>query len=99
MNDYVTCQHCGEVSNIGGLIGPNTNDCPKCGHPVLNTLKHTVRYFVVDYDSEDDAMQWDIVEVSEHEFLKAEGEITYERHTKRENGVSQICLTKGLDQC
>ena len=54
-----------------------------------------VRFFVVDYDSE----EVDIVEVSEHEFLKAEGEITYERHTKRENGVSQICLTKGLDVC
>ena len=54
-----------------------------------------VRFFVVDYDSE----EVDIVEVSEHEFLKAEGLITYERHTKRENGVSQICLTKGLDVC
>lgn len=52
-----------------------------------------VRFFVVDYDADDEA---DIVEVSEHEFLKAEGTITYERHTKRENGVSQICLTKGL---
>lgn len=52
-----------------------------------------VRFFVVDYDSEDSV---DLIEVSEHEFLKAEGEITYERHTKRENGVSQICLTKGL---
>lgn len=51
-----------------------------------------VRFFVVDYD----AGEADIVEVSEHEFLKAEGSITYERHTKRENGVSQICLTKGL---
>ena len=52
-----------------------------------------VRFFVVDYEGE----EADIVEVSEHEFLKAEGSITYERHTKRENGVSQICLTKGLD--
>lgn len=52
-----------------------------------------VRFFVVDYDGQEDV---DIVEVSEHEFLKASGEITYERHTKRENGVSQICLTKGL---
>jgi hypothetical protein len=50
-----------------------------------------IRFFVVDYDSE----EADIVEVSEHEFLKAEGTISYERHTKRENGVSQICLTKG----
>ena len=58
-----------------------------------------VRFFVVDYDSEDDAMPWDLKEVTEHEFLKAEGKISYERHTKRENGVSQICLTKGLDQC
>ncbi len=51
-----------------------------------------VRFFVVDYGSE----EVDLKEVSEHEFLKAEGTITYERHTKRENGVSQICLTKGL---
>lgn len=49
-----------------------------------------VRFFVVDYDSE----EVDIVEVSEHEFLKAEGTISYERHTKSQNGVSQICLTK-----
>lgn len=58
-----------------------------------------VRFFVVDYDAEDDCMEWDLKEVSEHEFLKAEGSITYERHTKRENGVSQICLMKGLDVC
>ena len=51
-----------------------------------------VRFFVVDFDSE----EADIVEVSEHEWLKAEGLITYERHTIRENGASQICLTKGL---
>lgn len=55
-----------------------------------------VRFFVVDFDPEDDAMQWDIVEVSEHDWLKAEGPITYERHTIRENGAAQICLTKGL---
>ena len=55
-----------------------------------------VRFFVaVDYEGE----EVDIVEVSEHEFIKAEGTITYERHTKRENGVSQICLTKGLETC
>ena len=51
-----------------------------------------VRFFVVDYESE----EADIVEVSEHEFLKAEGPITYQRHTIRENGAAQICLTKGL---
>lgn len=59
-------------------------------------MEHTVRYFIVDYDAEDDTMQWDLVEVSEREFMAADGEITYERHTISENGVSQICLTKGL---
>lgn len=52
-----------------------------------------VRFFVVDYEGE----EVDLLEVNEHEFLNAEGKITYERHTKRENGASQICLTKGLD--
>ena len=98
MSDNITCQHCGEMSNIGGLIGPNTNDCPKCAHPVLNTVKHVVRYFVVDFDTEDNGC-FDTMEVSEREFIAAEGEISYERHTMRENGVSQICLTKGLDVC
>lgn len=57
-----------------------------------------VRFFVAGYDLGDyDNDLIDIVEVNEHEFLQAEGRITYERHTKAENGVSQICLTKGLD--
>lgn len=54
-----------------------------------------VRFFVVDFEGD----EADIVEVSEHEWLRAEGLISYERHTIRENGASQICLTKGLDQC
>ena len=53
-----------------------------------------VRYFVIDYDLDDGP---DLVECDEYEFLKAEGRITYERHTVRENGCSQICLTKGFD--
>ena len=53
-----------------------------------------VRYFVIDYDLEDGP---DLVECDEHEFLKTEGRITYERHTIRENGCNQICLTKGFD--
>lgn len=53
-----------------------------------------VRYFVIDYDLDDGP---DLVECDEHEFLQAEGRITYERHTVRENGCSQICLTKGFD--
>ncbi len=59
-------------------------------------MQHIVRYFIVDYDAEDDAMQWGLVEVSEREFMAADGEITYERHTVSDNGVSQICLTKEL---
>lgn len=54
-----------------------------------------VRFFVIDYATEDNGC-FDTQEVSEHEFLRSKGEITYERHTKSENGVSQICLTKGF---
>lgn len=59
-------------------------------------MKHTVRYFINSYnDLEEDTLE----EVTEREFMVAEGAITYERHTMSENGVSQICLTKGLDVC
>ena len=54
-----------------------------------------VRFFVVDYETEDNGC-YDLKEVNEHEFLEAEGRITYERHTVRENGASQIVLTKGF---
>lgn len=50
-----------------------------------------VRYFMIDYDLEDGP---DIVECDEFEFMKAPGRIEYKRHTVRENGVNQICLTK-----
>lgn len=50
-----------------------------------------VRYFIIDYDLEDGP---DLAECDEHEFMKAPGRIEYERHTVRENGVNQICLTK-----
>ncbi len=53
-----------------------------------------VRFFVVDYDSGSEGDEVDLKEVNEHGFLEAEGRITYERHTVRENGCSQICLTK-----
>ena len=53
-----------------------------------------VRFFVVDFESE----EVDTIEVSEAEFLECDGAITYERHTVRENGASQICLTKGLSE-
>lgn len=55
-------------------------------------MKTDIRFFVFDWDMDEP----DIVEVSEHDFLAHDGAITYERHTMRENGVSQVCLTKGL---
>jgi len=33
--DTVICPHCHLVSNIGGLVGESTNDCPKCGYSIL----------------------------------------------------------------
>jgi hypothetical protein len=56
-----------------------------------------VRFFVYSQELDDQGDDDPIIEVNEHEFLKAEGQITYERHTKAENGVSQICLTKMPD--
>lgn len=56
-------------------------------------MKIDVRFFVLDFEFEDGP---DLIEVSEGEFLAYEGQISYERHTVRENGCSQICLTKGL---
>jgi hypothetical protein len=49
-----------------------------------------VRFFVMDYESD----PVDLRECSEREFLENTDPITYERHTVRENGCSQICLTK-----
>lgn len=59
-----------------------------------------IRYFINSYNEGDTGEDADIlIEVSEREFMNADGEITYERHTVFENGVSQICLTKGLISC
>ena len=55
-------------------------------------MKHTVRYFIMGYDTADG--EFDLIEVDEYQFLAADGEISYERHTVAENGVSQICLSK-----
>ena len=54
-----------------------------------------VRFFVVDIDPETE--EGDLFEVDEKAFLAHPGEIDYYRATVRENGVSQIELTKGLD--
>jgi hypothetical protein len=52
--------------------------------------KMNIRYFICDYELEEP----DFVECSEHEFLDYDGVIHYERHTVRENGAAQICLSK-----
>jgi hypothetical protein len=57
------------------------------------------RYFVIDYDADDDVMQYDLKEVTEAEFNEAEGSITVEHNTMWANGVDQICYMKGLDVC
>jgi len=54
-----------------------------------------VRFFIYsDEEGDDEFAVVEIVEVDEAEFLEAGGDIIYERHTVRENGCSQICLTK-----
>jgi hypothetical protein len=53
-----------------------------------------VRFFIVDYDLDEGP---DIVEVDERDFLSANGSIKYERHIVFQNGVDQICLTKGFE--
>lgn len=58
----------------------------------------TVRFFVQDYFAKENGEPvFGVEEVEEHYFLEAAGTIEYERHTVRENGVSQICLTKIVD--
>ena len=54
-----------------------------------------VRFFVVDTDPETEEMG--LFEVGEQDFLARPGEIGYSRSTVRENGISQIELTKGLN--
>jgi len=49
MTDHVTCPHCGETSHIGGLIGPHTNDCSRCGGVALGLrLYHLVSIRISD---------------------------------------------------
>jgi len=58
----------------------------------INRLpKLNVRFFIYELDEDNEL---DIIEVDEQDFLNAEGEAQYERHTVFENGVNQICLTK-----
>ena len=54
-----------------------------------------VRFFIVGIDTETE--EEDLFEVGEQAFLAHPGEISYYRSTVRENGISQIELTKGLN--
>lgn len=54
-----------------------------------------VRFFVVDIDPE--SGEQDLFEVGERDFTNHPGNVSYSRSTVRENGVSQIELTKWLD--
>ena len=54
-----------------------------------------IRFFVVDIDPETE--ETGLFEVDERKFLAHPGDIEYSRSTVRENGVSQIELTKGID--
>lgn len=58
--------------------------------------KMTIRFFIWDEKAIDElhGIAGDIVEVDEEAFLACPYPISYERHTVRENGVSQVCLTK-----
>ena len=53
-------------------------------------MKIIVRYFVLSHDMKEP----EIIECNEQTFLRHGGAIQYERHTIRENGANQICLTK-----
>ena len=60
-----------------------------------------IRFFIealIESDNEDDEFLEESyhsdIECTEAEFLEAEGDIHYERHTVFANGTSQICLTK-----
>ena len=59
--------------------------------------KMPVRFYIFGCDEEQ--QEYDILEASEEEFKRHPGTIDYERHTVFQNGVHQICLTKGLPQC
>jgi len=54
-----------------------------------------IRFFIVGIDPESE--EEDLFEVDEQAFLAHPGEISYYRATMRQDGVSQIELTKGLN--
>ena len=54
-----------------------------------------IRFFVVDIDPETE--EDGLFETDEQAFLAHPGEIDYYRATMRQDGISQIELTKGLN--
>lgn len=83
-----------ETAALLGQLDDAERECDTLQERLDDKERLPVRYFVIDYDIEDGP---EIVEVREYEWTQAKGAITYERHTVIENGVDQICLTKGLD--
>jgi len=57
-------------------------------------LNIPIRFFIYDLIQTIDGDSFDLIEVSEAVWLDYDGIISYERDTVRENGVSQIILTK-----
>ena len=68
----------------GGVFTPNELKT------IVSEIRPKIRYFILSYDMEEP----DFIECTESEFLEHDGRIEYERHTVRENGANQICLTK-----
>ena len=69
MNDFINCPHCGATSNIGGLVGQTTDDCPKCGEPVLTAplewqpLWDAMDAHPADWIQTTEKMYWEMLEV------------------------------------
>ena len=68
MTDFVNCLNCGEMSNISGLVGQTTDDCPKCGKPVLiaplewQPLWDAMEANPSEWIETTDKMYWDMLE-------------------------------------
>jgi len=33
--DHIECYHCEGITHIGGLVGKQTNNCPRCDYQIL----------------------------------------------------------------
>ena len=87
---------------LGGCVAlfkaaDTVTDIDSLGGTYDSFCEMSVRFYIFEWDEEQ--QEHDILEVNEDEFKRHPGTIDYERNTIRENGVSQICLTKGLPRC